>query len=222
MSDARFHDPETASSSGASQVPIQPMNIPVPEECQAAILCGLPLDARNTMCASGNVLESLPVREGQPSVLFGNSRNLASSSAGLRHNTAGNTMVPEREVRQEPQDSSISVPRFQEWAGRLNHTGRTYSHNGVTDYPRYPISEMHLGTFPDSMEFQSWKLNFKTEKCSKLADPQLTMHWIKEVEIAKSIDELMTSRSIVERTDFRDYDMLDAMIESALKRLVHF
>ena len=52
------------------------------------------------------------------------------------------------------------------------------------------------------------------------------MYWIKEVEIAKSIGELMTSRSIAGRTDFRDYDMLDAMIASALKKLfdmhVHF
>ena len=47
------------------------------------------------------------------------------------------------------------------------------------------------------------------------------MHWIKEVEIAKSIDELMTSRSIVERTDFPDFDMLDAMIASALKKLLN-
>ena len=47
------------------------------------------------------------------------------------------------------------------------------------------------------------------------------MHWIKEVETAKSIDELMTSRSIMERTDFPDYDMLDAMIASALKRLLN-
>ena len=30
-----------------------------------------------------------------------------------------------------------------------------------------PISEMHLGKFPDPMEFQSWKVNFKTEVCSK-------------------------------------------------------
>ena len=46
------------------------------------------------------------------------------------------------------------------------------------------------------------------------------MHRINEVEIAKSIDELVTSRSIVVRTDFLDYDMLEAMIASALKRLV--
>ena len=52
------------------------------------------------------------------------------------------------------------------------------------------------------------------------------MHWIKEVEMAKSIGELMTSRSIVERSEFPDYHVLDAMIASALKKLldkhVHF
>ena len=46
------------------------------------------------------------------------------------------------------------------------------------------------------------------------------MQWIREVEIAKSIDELMTSRSIAGQSDFPDYDMLDAMIASALKRLL--
>ena len=46
------------------------------------------------------------------------------------------------------------------------------------------------------------------------------MHWIKEVEIAKSIDELMTSRSILERADFPDFDMLDTMITSALTKLL--
>ena len=41
-----------------------------------------------------------------------------------------------------------------------------------------------------------------------------------EVETAKSIDELLTSRSIVRRTDFSDCDMLDAKIASALKKLL--
>ena len=108
----------------------------------------------------------------------------------------------------------------------LNHTGGAYSHSGMMDYPRIPIAELNLGKFPDSMEFQSWKVNFGTEVCLRTADPRITMHWIKEVEIARSIDEHMTSRSIVERTDFPDFDMLDAMIPSALKRLldehIHF
>ena len=91
----------------------------------------------------------------------------------------------------------------------------------MVGYPRFPISELHLGKIPDSMEFQSGKVNFRTEDCLRTADPQVTMYWIEEAEIAKSIDELMTSRSIVERNDFPD-----AMIASALERLldkhVHF
>ena len=44
------------------------------------------------------------------------------------------------------------------------------------------------------------------------------MFWTKEVEIAKSIDDHLTSQSITRRTDIPDYDMLDAMIASALKK----
>ena len=47
------------------------------------------------------------------------------------------------------------------------------------------------------------------------------MLWIKEVEIAKSIDELVTSRSIAGQHNFPDFDMLDAMIASALKKLLN-
>ena len=39
--------------------------------------------------------------------------------------------------------------------------------------------------------------------------------------MAKSTDELMSSRSITGRTDFLDYDMLDAMSASALQKLVN-
>ena len=59
----------------------------------------------------------------------------------------------------------------------LNHTGGKFSHSGMTDYLRFPISELHLGNFPDSMEIQSWKVNFKTEVCSKTAYLHLTMHF---------------------------------------------
>ena len=52
------------------------------------------------------------------------------------------------------------------------------------------------------------------------------MHWITEVEKAQPIDELMTSRSILERKDFPDYKMLDGLTASSLKKLlsshVHF
>ena len=71
-----------------------------------------------------------------------------------------------RGVTREPQSSPIPTPRFLIKALKtsiLCHTGGTHSHNGMMDYPRFPISELHLGKFPDSLEFQSWKVNFKTE-----------------------------------------------------------
>ena len=71
------------------------------------------------------------------------------------------------------------------------------------------------------MEFESWKVNFKTEVCAKTANPQITMSWITEVERAKSIDESSTSQSILGRTDIQDCEMLDVMIASALKKILN-
>ena len=63
-------------------------------------------------------------------------------------------------MRREPQQMSIPMPRFQRGGGILDHTGGTYSSRDcVIDYPRFPVSELQLGKFPDSMEFQSWKVN---------------------------------------------------------------
>ena len=79
--------------------------------------------------------------------------------------------------------------------------------------------------FPDPLEFQSWPVNFKTEVCANSAFPRITMHWNKEVETAKSIDDLGTSQSSTGRRDLPDYEMLDAKIASAFKKLltsVHF
>ena len=130
------------------------------------------------------------------------------------------TLGPTKEVVREPQNFSKAVPRFQRGAVALDHTGGNYSHSGVIDYPRFPVSEMHRGNFPDYIEFQGWKVNFKADVFSKTADPHLTMHRIKMVVMAKSIDELMTSRSIAGRTDFPDHDILHAMIASALQILL--
>ena len=76
----------------------------------------------------------------------------------------------------------------------------------MMDCPRILVSELNLGQFLDSMEFQCWKVNFRTAVCLRAADPQITKHWIKEVGIAKSIDELLTALSIVGRNNFFDFD----------------
>ena len=71
------------------------------------------------------------------------------------------------------------------------------------------------------MEFQSWKVNFETEVCSKTSTS--SSHNTadqKKLREQKSIDGLVTSQSITGRKDFSDYDMLEAMTASALKRLL--
>ena len=65
-----FYDPETASSSGASHVPWQPLNIPSPRGMLSRD-SGLPLDTRNSMGTSRNVFESLLAGEGPSSALIG-------------------------------------------------------------------------------------------------------------------------------------------------------
>ena len=82
--------------------------------------------------------------------------------------------------------------------------------------PGHPSSEMHLGKFPDHTEFQSWIVNFRTEVCSKAKNPTRALQWIKEIEAAKSLDDLITPKSITGK-DFPDYEELDLMMASALK-----
>ena len=132
----------------------------VPGPCLAAIL-----DCRTRhgmlWVLQETFLNDHLLKKGLSSSIWNNSKNLATSSQELRTDTEGNTKRPESEMRREPQHSSIPVPPFQSESGLLNHTGGTYSHSGVINYPRFPISKLHLGRFPDSMEFQSWKVNFK-------------------------------------------------------------
>ena len=221
LSDAKeFYAPETDSSSGATHVPDHTWVTHVPDHTSTFLTprtlprchSGLPQDTRNIVGTWGNVFERLSAREGRTSALFDDSNNLASSCFKLGPDTEVNAKRPEKEMRREP---SISVPHFPSGGGMLNHTGGTYSHGGMIDHPRFPISELHLGKFLDSMEFQSWKVNSKNWSVYK--ESTCSSHNAMD----HSIDELMTSRSIVERDDFPDYNMLDAMIASALRRLLN-
>ena len=114
-----FTDLETASSSGASHVPSQPFIILSPIGMPSRD-SGLPLETLNSMGTSGNVFESLLAREGPSSALFENSRNLASSFRGLKHDITGNRTEHGRGVRRDPQSSSIPSPRFNQGIGTLS------------------------------------------------------------------------------------------------------
>ena len=83
--------------------------------------------------------------------------------------------------------------------------------------PSCPSSEMRLGKFPDHTEVQSWIVNFRTEVCSRAKNPMLALQWIKEIEVAKSLDDLITPKSITGK-HFPDYEELDLMMAAALKR----
>ena len=89
-------------------------------------------------------------------------------------------------VRPKPQSSSIPLPRFNQVFGTsntLSHTGGTYSQSDLMDSLRDPIPELHHGKLRDSLEFERWKAFFKSVVCANSVLPQVTMHWIKEVEI---------------------------------------
>ena len=79
------------------------------------------------------------------------------------------------------------------------------------DQQRLKISELHFDRFPNPQTFSCWKIRFKTEVCSWSHFPTEAMLWIKEVEMAISVDDLKSSRSI-QGTFFPDFELLNARI----------
>ena len=63
-------------------------------------------------------------------------------------------------------------------------------------------------------------MRFKTEVCTCSQFPTEAVHWIKEVEMVDSVDELKSSSS-VRGIHGPDIEVLDAKIASALNRIIH-
>ena len=84
---------------------------------------------------------------------------------------------------------------------------------------RQQISELQFDKFLTPSSFLCWKIRFKTQvtTCSDFLSEVLP--WIKEVEMIESLDELKSSRSTAGQ-DFPNFEMLDAKIASALKKLL--
>ena len=85
---------------------------------------------------------------------------------------------------------------------------------------RVEISDPHFDKFPMSATFGCWKIRFKTEVCTRSQFPTEAMHWIKEVEMVDSVDDLKSSSS-VRGLRMLDFEVLDARIASALNRIIH-
>ena len=73
-------------------------------------------------------------------------------------------------MRREPKNLSILVPRFQRGGGILNHTGGTYSHDGMLGCPRIPFTEWNLGNILDSVESSKLERNWCLSKNSRTSD----------------------------------------------------
>ena len=147
---------------------------------------------------------------------------MTSSSCGLGPSTTGNLVEHGRGVRQEPPSSVNTNSTFK--AGRCNpEPTQSYWRNIVSQWydgrTGYSISEVHLEKFPDSVDTECWKVNFKTELCADSPCPTITMSWIKEVERANLIYDHLTSESI-EGKIFDDFEMLDAKIASAPRKIL--
>ena len=64
------------------------------------------------------------------------------------------------------------------------------------------------------------KIRFKTEVCTCSQFPTEAMHWIKEVEMVDSVDDLKSSPS-VRGIQMPNFEVLDARIASALNKIIH-
>ena len=114
----------------------QPTPLPIPSARTAYCRdSGLPHDPRNTMGTSGNGFESPPAQRRAI-------RSFLRKIQRIWHHLLADWDKAQR--------LTIPSPRFSQgivtfWT-LLYHTGGTDSHNGL----RFPISELHLGKFPDS------------------------------------------------------------------------
>ena len=92
--------------------------------------------------------------------------------------------------------------------------------NHGADQQRLQISDLHFDKFPTPATFACWKIRFKTEVCTCSQFPTEAMHWIKEVEMVDSVDDLKSSSS-ARGIQMPNFEVLDAKIASALNRIIH-
>ena len=94
------------------------------------------------------------------------------------------------------------------------------SKNYGADQQRLQISDLHFEKFPTPATFACWEIRFKTEVCTFSQFPTEAMHWIKEVELVDSVDDLRSSSS-TRGIQMPNFEVLDAKIASALNRIIH-
>ena len=199
-----FHDQETASSSGMSHVPNQTSRIPSPWGMLSRD-SWLPHHTWNSMGTSGNVFEKIYLL----------------NKGYLRHYLK----LPWDREKEWDENLRVQQHWLQDLPGIM-----------IPGIPCIVLKELILkivwwklrGVLPRNCMSGNSQIrltfsvgvNFKSEVCESTSTPQLTMSWINEVEMTRSMDHLMTSQSIEGQRDFPDFEMLDARIASALRRII--
>ena len=125
-------------------------------------------------------------------------------------------------MKRESLRTSIPSHHFQSRSGILKHTDGTYSHSGKIDYQRFFLRNWILGNFLVLWNFEAGRstsgLRFVWDQ------PILRSQWIGSKKLRQQSQ--WTNFWNRDRFDFPDFDMFDAMIASALKKLgdkhVHF
>ena len=120
LSDAReYYDLESGSSSGATHVPDQ-TSIILSSRTLPRCDSGLSRNTQNCTRIMGNVFERPPAEEGQSSIIFNNSKNLASSSQDLRLDISA---TARRDMKRESLNTPMQSPHFQSRSGILDYSG---------------------------------------------------------------------------------------------------
>ena len=220
MSDSRdFQDAESVRS-GHSHVTSQPVFFP-PHPVPGGMLSrskGMPSRREgppsiwDTHGISGNVFEDPVASSTAP---YPQELNPWSSST---EEPLHSSTVEKSERRTQDQDQ-----RCQSGPSAKNsvilYEGDSSKNYGA-DQQRLQISDLHFDKFPTPATFAFWKIRFKTEVCTCSQFPTEAMHWIREVEMVDSVDDLMSSSSI-RGIQMPNFEVLDARIASALNRIIH-
>ena len=126
--------------------------------------------------------------------------------------------VEESERRTQDQDQRCQSG--QSAKNSVIFSGGDSSKNHGADQQRLQISDLHFDKFPTPATFACWKIRFKTEVCTCSQFPTEAVHWMKEVEMVDSVDDLMSSSS-TRGIHMPNFEVLDARIASALNRIIH-
>ena len=220
MNDSKdFQDAESVRS-GNSHVTSRPVSFPthpIPEGMLSRSI-GMPSRREgppsiwDTHGISGNVFANPDASSSAP---YPQELNPWSSST---EEPLHSSTVEKSERRTQDQDQRCQSG--QSAKNSVIFSGGDSSKNYGADQQRLQISDLHFDKFPTPATVACWKIRFKTEVCTCSQFPTEAMHWIKEVEMVDSVDDLMSSSSI-RGIQMPNFEVLDARIASALNRIIH-